>query len=203
MISPKNHSIALAFVTATALKVWLFSLVDSSTPSHTLVFHKTLVLWSCQVLRLACQSTMQLVSLFFLDSFLSLVPWHKSSQAQSLVVLCLSCSVLFLSKGCKSWRVLISPTTNTTSWLLRYQSLQGLVLTAATSSTAYQTLSKCSSQTVSWSQACLPLSSMPFWTITKKKNNTRTPESLDLGVLFEIKIFKFVNRKKRLSNYSV
>ena len=34
----------LAFVTVTALKVWLFSLVDSSTPSHTLVFHKTLVL---------------------------------------------------------------------------------------------------------------------------------------------------------------
>ena len=35
---------SIAFVTDTALKVWLFSLVDSSTPSHTLVFHKTLVL---------------------------------------------------------------------------------------------------------------------------------------------------------------
>ena len=39
---------------------------------------------------------------------------------------------------------------------------QAIDLQRPTKTSPYQMLSKCSSQTVSWSQACLPSSSMPF-----------------------------------------
>ena len=47
-------------------------------------FSQNVGLVKLSVSRLACQSTMPLLSLFFLVSFLSLEPWHKSSQVQFL-----------------------------------------------------------------------------------------------------------------------
>ncbi|MFR2308159.1 MAG: solute carrier family 23 protein [Streptococcus salivarius] len=87
-------------VTDTALKVWLFSLVDSSTPSHTLVSQNVgLVKLSGIKTRLPIYYAAGfLVLLGLLPKF---VPC-SIIQAQSLVALCLLCSVLFLSKGCKS-----------------------------------------------------------------------------------------------------
>jgi len=62
LISQRIQSIARACATVTAQKVWPYFSEESLTPSLTQDFHKTLVWLSCQVLRLAYQSTTQLVS---------------------------------------------------------------------------------------------------------------------------------------------
>ena len=88
LISQRIQSTARACATVTAQKVWPYFSEESLTPSLTQDFHKTLVWLNCQVSRLACQSTTQLVFWFSLDSFLSLVPLPKSFRALSSVVPC-------------------------------------------------------------------------------------------------------------------